>query len=89
MLRRTAGDAIGMECVGSGGAVPVDPNQLETALLNRPLNSQDTIIASGTARGCLTIEATNTTLELDDLDSRNEVLRIRTSWSPSPITERA
>lgn len=76
MLGRTVGGAIRLELVTGSGlwAVRADPNQLENALLNLALNSRDSIIASGTNRGCLTIEARNTTLDATYIESRHEVL---------------
>ncbi|MBV8167996.1 MAG: response regulator, partial [Alphaproteobacteria bacterium] len=57
MLRRTLGEAIGLETVLAGGLwmVSADNNQLESALLNLAVNARDAMPAGGK----LTIETTN------------------------------
>jgi len=68
MLRRTLGEAIALELVIGGGlwAVRADPNQLENALLNLVVNARDAMTGpEGEARGRLTIEAVNASLDED------------------------
>ena len=75
MLRRTVGSPIELQLVTSGGLWPVraDPNQIENALLNLALNGRDAIGTSGTANGCLTIEATNATLDATYAEQAGDV----------------
>ena len=61
MLHRTIGETIQIETVLESGLwrVEVDPNQLESALLNLAVNSRDAMPAGGK----LTIETTNTRID--------------------------
>jgi len=66
MLRRTLGEAIGLELVIGGGlwSVRADPNQLENALLNLVVNARDAMTGpNGMPRGRLTVEAANASLD--------------------------
>lgn len=68
MLRRTLGEAIAMELVVGGGlwAVRADPGQLENALLNLVVNARDAMTGpDGGAKGRLTIEVANASLDKD------------------------
>jgi two-component system NtrC family sensor kinase len=60
-LRRTLGEDISLEIVGSGGVWPVevDPAELEAAILNLALNARDAMQDGGK----LTIEASNSYLD--------------------------
>jgi PAS domain S-box-containing protein len=62
LLRRTLGERIGLETVLAGGLWPahVDPNQLESAVLNLAVNARDAMPDGGK----LTIETAN--IYLDD-----------------------
>ena len=61
LLRRTIGEAIGLEIVTSGGLWPTlcDPHQLESAILNLAINARDAMPDGGR----LTIETCNTHLD--------------------------
>jgi PAS domain S-box-containing protein len=61
MLRRALGEAIEIETVNAGGLwnVFIDPNQMETALINLAVNARDAM----RGRGKLTIEAGNASLD--------------------------
>ena len=61
LIRRTVGPAIAVEVVGSAGAwtVLVDPNQLESALLNLCINARDAMPGGGR----ITIETANKWLD--------------------------
>ncbi|CAO4157187.1 Histidine kinase [Methylorubrum extorquens] len=61
LLRRTIGEAIGLEIVTSGGLWPTlcDPHQLESAILNLAINARDAMPDGGK----LTIETCNTHLD--------------------------
>ncbi|WP_458094779.1 PAS domain S-box protein [Roseomonas sp. WA12] len=61
LIRRTVGPAIAVEVVGSAGAwtVLVDPNQLESALLNLCINARDAMPTGGR----ITIETANKWLD--------------------------
>ncbi|WP_375460724.1 PAS domain-containing protein [uncultured Enterovirga sp.] len=61
LLRRTIGEAIGLEIVTAGGLWPTlcDPNQLESAILNLAINARDAMPNGGK----LTIETCNTHLD--------------------------
>src|ERR1700758_883790 len=63
LLRRTLGESVSLETILAGGLwkTLVDPNQLESALLNLAINARDAM-ASG---GKLTIETGNTYLDDD------------------------
>ena len=60
-LQRSLGELIDIEAVGAAGLwqIEVDPNQLETALLNIAINARDAMPSGGK----LTIEAANTYLD--------------------------
>jgi len=61
LLRRTIGEAIGLEIVTAGGLWPTlcDPHQLESAILNLAINGRDAMPDGGK----LTIETCNTHLD--------------------------
>ncbi|APX86063.1 hybrid sensor histidine kinase/response regulator [Methylorubrum extorquens] len=61
LLRRTIGEAIGLEIVTAGGLWPTlcDPHQLESAILNLAINARDAMPDGGK----LTIETCNTHLD--------------------------
>jgi PAS domain S-box-containing protein len=61
LLRQTLGETVTIETVLAGGAwrVSVDPNQLETAILNLAVNARDAMPRGGK----LTIETANTFLD--------------------------
>jgi signal transduction histidine kinase/CheY-like chemotaxis protein len=63
LLRRTLTETVKMEIVLGGGIWKtfIDPNQLESALLNLTVNARDAM----TEGGKLTIETANTSLDLD------------------------
>ncbi len=66
MLRRTVGEAVQLELVIGGGLwfMRADPVQFENALLNLALNARDAMTGpEGTAKGRLTIEAANASLD--------------------------
>lgn len=69
LLRRTLGERIGLETVLAGGLWPsyVDPNQLESAILNLAVNARDAMPDGGN----LTIETANS--HLDDRYVAREV----------------
>ena len=61
LLRRSVGPAIEIECVGAGGlwTTPIDPNQLENAILNLCINARDAMPDGGR----ITIETANKWLD--------------------------
>jgi len=61
LLRRTLGERVGLETVLAGGLWPtrVDPNQLESAVLNLAVNARDAMPEGGN----LTIETANVYLD--------------------------
>lgn len=66
MLRRTLGEAIGLELVIGGRLwfMRADPTQFENALLNLALNARDAMEGpDGLPKGKLTIEAANASLD--------------------------
>jgi PAS domain S-box-containing protein len=71
-LRRTLGEVIEVEAVGSGGLwrVEVDPNEFESALLNLAINARDAMPDGGK----LTIEASNTFLDQNYCRANPEVM---------------
>jgi signal transduction histidine kinase len=71
LLRRTLGDAISLETVLAGGLwqTLIDPNQLESAVLNLALNARDAMPEGGK----LTIETGNTYLDEDYAALHEEV----------------
>jgi len=71
LLRRTLGESIVLETVLGGGVwrTLVDPNQLESALLNLAVNARDAMKEHGT----LSIETGNTFLDERYADSHGEV----------------
>jgi PAS domain S-box-containing protein len=71
-LRRTLGEVIEVEAVGSGGLwrVEVDPNEFESALLNLAINARDAMPNGGK----LTIEASNTFLDQNYCRANPEVM---------------
>jgi signal transduction histidine kinase len=74
LLRRTLGEAIAIEAVLAGGLwrCHVDPNQLESALLNVALNARDAMPEGGN----LTIETGNTSLDEDYAAAHEEVTAV-------------
>lgn len=72
LLRRTLGDDIEIEAIGSGGLwnVLVDPTQMENALLNLAINARDAMEGHG---GKLTIEAGNAFLDDDYVRRHSDV----------------
>ena len=71
LLRRTLGEAIGLEIVTAGGLWPTlcDPHQLESALLNLAINARDAMPEGGR----LTVETCNTHLDRAYAASHPEV----------------
>ncbi len=71
LLRRTLGEVIELETVMAGGlwTIEVDPNELESALLNLSLNARDAMPSGGK----LTIEAANSHLDEAYVARHNEV----------------
>ncbi len=71
LLRQTLGEAIAIETVLAGGLwqTTIDPNQLESALLNLAINSRDAMPSGGK----LTVETGNTYLDDAYAASRAEV----------------
>src|SRR5436853_43048 len=71
-LRRTLGEAIEVEAVGSGGLwrVEVDANEFESVLLNLAINARDAMSDGGK----LTIEASNTFLDQNYCRANPEVM---------------
>ncbi|MDB5420434.1 MAG: sensor hybrid histidine kinase [Brevundimonas sp.] len=69
LLRRTLGEQIGFETVTSGGLWPahVDPNQMESAVLNLAVNARDAMPGGGQ----LTLETGN--VHLDERYAEREV----------------
>jgi PAS domain S-box-containing protein len=69
LLRRTTGEAIGLEIVTAAGlwATFCDPHQLESALLNLVINARD-VMPDG---GSVTIETANAHLDHDYADMRD------------------
>jgi signal transduction histidine kinase len=71
-MRRTLGEVIEVEAVGSGGLwrVEVDVNEFESALLNLAINARDAMPDGGK----LTIEASNTFLDQNYCRANPEVM---------------
>ncbi|MBV8167713.1 MAG: PAS domain S-box protein, partial [Alphaproteobacteria bacterium] len=71
LLRRTLGEAIGVQTVLAGGLwrANLDPNQLESAVLNLALNARDAMPGGGK----LTIETANVYLDEDYAAQQEEV----------------
>jgi CheY-like chemotaxis protein len=71
LLRRTLGEAVTVETVLAGNLWPgfVDPNQLESALLNLAVNARDAMKHGGK----VTIETGNEILDDDDVRRRGDI----------------
>src|SRR5262249_1547613 len=71
LLRQTLGEGVAIETVLSGGiwSTSVDPNQLETAILNLAVNARDAMPRGGK----LTIETANAFLDEDYAAAHEEV----------------
>jgi len=71
-LQRTLGETIEIEAVGSAGiwTIEVDPNHLESALINLALNARDAMPAGGK----LTIEAENNFADEEYVRANPEVM---------------